>query len=69
MTTSSRKTFLKEIERFRSRHIMSATMFGRKFAKSPTFVFDLRKSPKGPTLDSVDKIRKAMRKFEREKQL
>lgn len=64
--TTTKNTFLKEIERFRLRHRMSATTFGKKFANTPTFVFDLRKG-RAPTLDSLDAIRKAMRKFERGK--
>lgn len=60
---SSKEVFLKDIEAFMSKHGMTATEFGRRFARSPNYVFDLR-AGRAPTLDKVDTIDDAMKSYE-----
>ncbi len=60
---SSKKLFLNDIEKFLSRHSMTATAFGVGLAKSPNFVFDLRKG-RACGLDVVDRVDLAMQKFD-----
>lgn len=64
---SSKKLFLTDIKAFMKKHKLTATKFGIQFAKSPTFVFDLKKG-RAPTLDVVDAVDKKMKEFEEGKE-
>lgn len=61
----SKTIYLREIEKFLKRHKMFATDFGLRFLQNPGYVFALRKG-RAPTLDTVDKVHKAMAKYEKE---
>lgn len=64
--TASKTLYLKDIKEFMRRHKLTRTEFGKRFAKSPNYVFDLERG-RAPTLDNVDRVDAAMKEFEEEK--
>ncbi len=57
--------FLKEVDAFRDKHVMSITAFGTQAMRDPSFLFRLTEEDKRLTDLTIDTVRDYMAKYEK----
>lgn len=66
MTTLTQKSILERIERFLKKNRISASAFGWNAMGDPSFVLDMRKNGRTPTLETIEKITTFIETYKRE---